>query len=261
MDPPTALLRLDIRGIGVLSMYSTHQVTQDCVRAEAGGQPLDNHVEDVGGRSSPEGSIDAAASSPPSAFSRRPPSQERFASEVASVRDFLTWKAARLTDQRADAEDLLQETLLKAYLSFETFTEGTHFKSWLTRIMSNAWIDGHRRTQRRPSEKLSAEVSEPLAAAARPLANSDDGQSAEARVLRMLPGEAELALRALPRELREVIYYALIAEYSYTEIAHLLEIPVGTVASRLHRGRTRLRKVLLDSASSSDACLDDAATA
>jgi len=195
-----------------------------------------------------------------SASSRQSINNERFAREVASAREFLTWNAVRLTDQRADAEDLLQETLLKAYISFETYKEGTHFKSWLARIMSNAWIDRHRRTRRRPAEKLSAEVIDPPVAT-RPHANGDQVQSAETRALQALPSEAELATRTLPSELREVVYYALIAEYSYAEIAAALDIPVGTVASRLNRGKTLLREIMRDSGSMDESCLGDAATA
>ncbi|MGV9803304.1 sigma-70 family RNA polymerase sigma factor [Mycobacterium sp. NPDC003449] len=169
---------------------------------------------------------------------------ERFVRETAPVRDFLVRNATRLTHQRADAEDLVQETLLKAYVSFDSYREGTQLKSWLARIMSNAWIDRHRSAQRRPVERLSADIADsPWSVGVRVL---DGGwaDSAETEVLGSLPGEAERALETLPVELRDIVYYACIADYRNTEIAVLLGIPVGTVGSRLHRGKALLREAL-----------------
>lgn len=170
---------------------------------------------------------------------------ERFICETESLRDFLVRRAARLTHQRADAEDLVQETLLKAYVSFASYREGTQLKSWLSRIMSNTWIDNHRSSQRRPVENLNAEFTDTLLA-------SDASQtstvcrvdSAESQALQSLPGDAELALRGLPGDLRAIVYYACIAGYRNTEIAAMLDIPVGTVGSRLHRGKALLREAL-----------------
>jgi RNA polymerase sigma-70 factor (ECF subfamily) len=172
--------------------------------------------------------------------------KERFVRETATVQKFLAWNAARLTDQRADAEDLVQETLMKAYVSFDSYREGTHLKSWLARIMANTWVDNHRRTQRRPPEMLGDEVTD-TPASARASAGDRSVASAEAVVLDHLPGEAALALQALPDELREIVYYACVADYRYAEIAAVLDIPIGTVASRLHRGKTLLRERLSDS--------------
>jgi RNA polymerase sigma-70 factor (ECF subfamily) len=170
---------------------------------------------------------------------------ERFVRETEPVHDYLVRNANRLTRQRADAEDLVQETLLKAYSSFGGYREGTHVKSWLCRIMTNAWIDRHRWAQRRPPEQLSADVLDPP---------SDPGgchrgrvDSAEAEALGAMPSDAELALRCLPNDLREVVYYACIADYRNTEIAAMLDIPVGTVGSKLHRGKALLRDALSDS--------------
>lgn len=171
---------------------------------------------------------------------------DRFVRETEPVRDFLIRNASRLTRQRADAEDLVQETLLKAYSSFDSYREGTHLKSWLSRIMANAWIDKHRSTQRRPIEQLSADVTD--------LPTVTDGgghgsrvESAEAQALQALPSEAELALRRLPDDVRAIVYYACIADYRNTEIAAMLDIPVGTVGSRLHRGKALLRDALTGS--------------
>jgi RNA polymerase sigma-70 factor (ECF subfamily) len=170
---------------------------------------------------------------------------ERFIRETDLVRGFLVRNAARLTRQRADAEDLVQETLLKAYVSFDNYREGTHLKSWLLRIMSNTWIDKHRSSQRRPVENLNAEFADTLLAFDASHASSVGRvDSAESQALQSLPGDAELALRGLPDDLRAIVYYACIADYRNTEIAALLDIPVGTVGSRLHRGKALLREAL-----------------
>lgn len=164
------------------------------------------------------------------------PANERFVRETELAYDFLVWNANRLTRQRADAEDLVQETLLKAYASFGSYRDGTQVKSWLSRIMNNAWIDKYRSTQRRPAEQLSADVAD--------VAIGNVAYSAECEVLKTISGEAEIALQSLPTELREIVYYACIADYRNTEIAALLDIPVGTVGSRLHRGKALLRDAL-----------------
>jgi RNA polymerase sigma-70 factor (ECF subfamily) len=172
---------------------------------------------------------------------------QRFVRETQPVLDFLIRNATRLTRQRADAEDLVQETLLKAYTAFDAYQEGTHLKSWLSRIMTNTWIDQHRSSQRRPVEQLSAEVPESRRANGfGPTGASNVQSSAESQALQYLPSDVEMALRALPDELREIVYYACIADYRNTEIAELLNIPVGTVGSRLHRGKALLREVLAD---------------
>jgi RNA polymerase sigma-70 factor (ECF subfamily) len=172
---------------------------------------------------------------------------ERFVREALSHSDYLFHHAWGLTKQRVDAEDLLQETMLKAYLSFGTFREGSNLKSWLRRIMVNTWVDRYRLTQRRPAEQLGAEITD-AQLADYAVQRHGGPWSAEAEVLRSMPSEAFLALRTLPDDLRETIYFAYVEGYRNTEIAQLLDIPVGTVASRLHRGRVRLRELLADTA-------------
>lgn len=169
---------------------------------------------------------------------------ERFVRETEPVRDFLIRNAIRLTHQRADAEDLVQETLLKAYMSFERYREGNHLKAWLARIMSNAWIDRHRSAQRRPAEQLNAEIADLRGAVDTLSASRGWVDSAEAEAMRSLPGDAAAALGTLPSELRDIVYYACVADYRNTEIAAMLGIPVGTVGSRLHRGKALLREAL-----------------
>jgi len=172
---------------------------------------------------------------------------DRFVSETEPVREFLIRHATRLTRQRADAEDLVQETLLKAYISFGSYRDGTQLIAWLSRIMANAWIDRHRSAQRRPSEHLSAEITDPPHRGEPSyISGASRTESAESEALKAFPSDVEMALRLLPDEIREIVYYAYIGGYRNTEIAALLDIPAGTVGSRLHRGRAMLRAALAD---------------
>jgi RNA polymerase sigma-70 factor, ECF subfamily len=170
---------------------------------------------------------------------------DRFLREAIPHSDYLFRHAWRLTNQRVDAEDLLQETLLKAFLAFDRTREGSNMRSWLCQIMVNTWVDRYRWVHRRPLEQLNADISdEQLVDHA--MHSGDGPRSAEAEALKLLPGHAAHALRTLPEDLRAAIYYADVEGYRNTEIAEMLDIPVGTVASRLHRGRTRLREILAE---------------
>ncbi|WP_083452721.1 sigma-70 family RNA polymerase sigma factor [Mycolicibacterium goodii] len=183
----------------------------------------------------------------PTLADRQHSQNDRFVREIEAVRDFLMGNAIRLTRQRADAEDLVQETLLKAYASFHGFHEGTQLKSWLARIMANTWIDRYRATQRRPAEQLGLDITDmSLASDASRARRGEEAKSAESKALQALPGDAELALCQLPLDLREIVYYACIAGYRNTEIAAMLGIPAGTVGSKLHRGKAMLRDALTD---------------
>jgi RNA polymerase sigma-70 factor, ECF subfamily len=167
----------------------------------------------------------------------------RFIKVVIPLTDHLLRQAWNLCAQRVDAEDLVQETILKAFLSYGSFREGSNLKAWLHRIMVNTWVDAYRTAQRKPSEQLSGDMTEEHLAAgsARPLRAQ---QSAEIEMLSALPDTAVLALRNLPDDLRETVFYADVEGYRNTEIATILNIPVGTVGSRLHRGRKTLREIL-----------------
>lgn len=153
--------------------------------------------------------------------------------------------ALRLTRDTADAEDLLQETLTRAYIGLHQFTPGTNLTAWLRRILTNTFLSSVRKRGREPAtvsgldfrhERL---VGGPLAPTAR---------SAEAEVLDSLSAPAVLsALRALPREYQVAIYLADVEGYRYHEVAAIMGTPVGTVMSRLHRGRSRLRAALTPS--------------
>ncbi|OBG80011.1 RNA polymerase subunit sigma, partial [Mycobacterium sp. E802] len=156
--------------------------------------------------------------------------------------------ARRLTHNRYDAEDLVQETLLKAYSGFHTFKPGSNARAWLFRIMYNTWINSYRTTQRRPEEVLAESVTDAQLAAA--LAGSPiELASAELAALESMgDDEVRRAMEALPDFQRVIVYYADVACFRYKEIAELMDIPVGTVMSRLHRARRNLRKLLAETA-------------
>ena len=164
----------------------------------------------------------------------------RFVRDVMPLVDRLYRAARRYTRSTADAEDLVQETMVKAYAGFHTFTVGTNIRAWLFRILTNTWITSYRTAQRRPDEVLAADVTD-----MRPSASQN--QSAELAVLEAMGDEdVRDALQALPEHQRLVVYYADVEGFRYKEIAAIVDTPLGTVMSRLHRGRTNLRTLLVD---------------
>lgn len=168
----------------------------------------------------------------------------RFERDAIPMLDQLYRNARRLTRSSADAEDLVQETMLKAYANFASFREGTNLRAWLIRIMRNTWINTYHKAHRRPVENLSAEIADwQLVAHDRHAATAL--RSAELEALEALPNdEIARALSALPKNLQIVIYCVDVEGFRYREIAELMEIPLGTVMSRLHRGRRMLRGLL-----------------
>jgi len=172
------------------------------------------------------------------------PQTSRFIENVVPLTDHLLRQAWKLCNQRVDVEDLVQETILKAFLSYGSFREGSNLKAWLHRIMVNTWVDAYRTSQRRPAERLTGDVTEEQVISAGSL-HTQARQSAELEVLAALPDEAVIALSRLPDDLRETVFYADVEGYRNTEIAKILNVPVGTVGSRLHRGRKTLREILM----------------
>jgi RNA polymerase sigma-70 factor (ECF subfamily) len=164
----------------------------------------------------------------------------RFVRDVLPLVDQLYRAARRYTRTAADAEDLVQETMVKAYAGFHLFRAGTNVRAWLFRIMTNTWISSYRSAQRRVDEVLTADIADTRSsAAAHP--------SAELAVLEdMGDDEVRDALQALPEGQRLVVYYADVEGFRYKEIAEILDTPLGTVMSRLHRGRANLRALLMD---------------
>jgi RNA polymerase sigma-70 factor (ECF subfamily) len=156
--------------------------------------------------------------------------------------------ALRLTRNPADAEDLVQETFLKAYRAFGSFQEGTNLRAWLYKILTNTFINSYRAAKRRP-EKADVEDVEDLYLFRRlgELQGGAAGRSAEDEVFdRFTDDEVKAAIESLPEAFRIAVLLADVEGFSYKEIAEITEVPIGTVMSRIHRGRKALQKALLD---------------
>ena len=154
--------------------------------------------------------------------------------------------ALRMTRNPADAEDVVQETFLKAYRAYHSYSEGTNLKAWLYRILTNTYINKYRKAQRRPSEVELGELQD-LYLYKRLGEASGASQSAEADMLdEFVDTDVIDALESLPETFRLPVLLADVDGFSYKEIAEMLDIPIGTVMSRLHRGRKTLQKKLWD---------------
>jgi len=168
----------------------------------------------------------------------------RFERDVIPLLDTLLGGAVRMTLQRADAEDLVQETMIRAFANFRTFQPGTNLKGWLFRIQTNAYISGYRKRMRRPAE-LPTSTDSDFQQMADVERSPRALRSAEVEALEMLPDEdVKSALDALPAEFRMTVYYADVAGLTYRDISEIMCTPIGTVMSRIHRGRSRLRVLL-----------------
>ena len=174
--------------------------------------------------------------------------QADFASEAMQYAPQLFAAAMRMTRNNADAEDLVQETYLKGFRSFHTFREGTNLRAWLFRILTNTYINKYRAKQRRFDETDLGDV-EDLYLYKRMGTFEDPtiGRSAEESLMQMLPdSEVKQALDDLPENFRMPVILADVEGFAYKEIAEILDIPIGTVMSRLHRGRKAMQKSLYD---------------
>jgi RNA polymerase sigma-70 factor (ECF subfamily) len=172
-----------------------------------------------------------------------PALRERFERDVLPLLPNLYGAALRMTRNAQDAEDLVQEAVLRAYRGFAGFAEGTNLRAWMYRILTNTFINSYRKRQREPVTVQEDEIADWYLYDR--LGESGVEASAESEVLRRIPDEdVQRALEELPEGFRMAVLLADVEGFSYKEIAEILDIPIGTVMSRLHRGRKALQKAL-----------------
>jgi len=178
-----------------------------------------------------------------------PPDELRrlFEEQAIPFMDQLYAAAMRMTRNPADAGDLVQESYAKAYAAFAQFQQGTNLKAWLYRILTNTFINGYRKNQRNPYQNTIDDLEDWQLGSAESLTQGRSTRSAEAEAIDHLPdSDVKEALQSIPEDFRLAVYLADVEGFAYQEIADIMKTPVGTVMSRLHRGRRLLRGLLAD---------------
>jgi RNA polymerase sigma-70 factor, ECF subfamily len=169
----------------------------------------------------------------------------RFEREAVPLRGILYRHAFRMSRNHADAEDLVQDAMLKAYAGFHSFRPDTNMRAWLLRILINSYISDYRNKRRQPVQYSTEEVTEQRLVDTYVRSAPAGLRSAEDQALESLPdNDIKSAMQALPRQFRDVVYYADVEGLRYQEIAAITNTTTGTVASQLHRGRRQLRRLL-----------------
>ena len=173
--------------------------------------------------------------------------RDQFEEQALPFMDQLYGAAMRMTRNPADAADLVQETFVKAFASWATFHQGTNLKAWLYRIQTNTFINNYRKNQRNPYQGTIDDLEDWQLGNAESVTQSTSTRSAEAEAIDHLPDSTvKEALQSIPEDFRLAVYFADVEGFSYQEIADIMKTPVGTVMSRLHRGRRMLRDLLAD---------------
>jgi RNA polymerase sigma-70 factor, ECF subfamily len=178
-----------------------------------------------------------------------PPEELRrlFEEQALPFMDQLYAAALRMTRNPSDAGDLVQETFVKAFSAFAQFKQGTNLKAWLYRILTNSYINSYRKSQRQPYQNAIDDLEDWQLGSAESLTQHRTTRSAEAEAIDHLPdSDVKDALQSIPEDFRMAVYLADVEGFAYQEIADIMKTPVGTVMSRLHRGRRLLRERLAD---------------